>query len=88
MVAIMLRDKGEFELPKMGIVQVQNYETGNVSWVNSNNEYVRENYKRTFLDKQESSIQLFRKSGIDYTLIDTDEDFVLPLVNLFKHRKK
>lgn len=88
MVAIMLRDKGEFELPKMGIVQVQNYETGSVSWVNSNNEYVRENYKRTFLDKQETSIQLFRKSGIDYTLIDTDEDFVLPLVNLFKHRKK
>jgi uncharacterized protein (DUF58 family) len=88
MVAIMLRDKGEFELPKMGIVQVQNYETGSVSWVNSNNEYIRENYKLTFLDKQESSIQLFRKSGIDYTLIDTDEDFVLPLVNLFKHRKK
>jgi uncharacterized protein (DUF58 family) len=88
MVAIMLRDKGEFELPKMGIVQVQNYETGSVSWVNSNNEQVRKNYKRTFLDKQESSIQLFRKSGIDYTLIETDEDFVLPLVNLFKHRKK
>ena len=88
MVAIMLRDKGEFELPKMGIVQVQNYETGSVSWVNSNNEQVRKNYKRTFLYKQESSIQLFRKSGIDYTLIETDEDFVLPLVNLFKHRKK
>lgn len=88
MVAIMLRDKGEYELPKMGIVQVQNYETGTISWVNSNNEQVRVNYKNSFLNKQEASIQLFRKSGIDYTLIDTDQDFVLPLVNLFKHRKK
>lgn len=88
MVAIMLRDKGEYELPKMGIVQVQNYETGTISWVNSNNEQVRVNYKNSFLNKQEDSIQLFRKSGIDYTLIDTDQDFVLPLVNLFKHRKK
>ena len=88
MVAIVLKDKGEAVLPKMGIVQVKNLESGKLSWVNTNNEDVREVYANNFNKHQELIMNSFRKSGIDHALIATDEDLVLPLVSLFKHRKK
>lgn len=88
MVAIVLKDKGEAVLPKMGIVQVKNLESGKLSWVNTNNEDVREVYANNFNKHQELIINSFQKSGIDHALIATDEDLVLPLVSLFKHRKK
>ena len=88
MVAIVLKDKGEAVLPKMGIVQVKNLESGKLSWVNTNNEDVREAYANNFNKHQELIMNSFRKSGIDHALIATDEDLVLPLVSLFKHRKK
>jgi uncharacterized protein (DUF58 family) len=88
MVAIVLKDKGEAVIPKMGIVQVKNLESGKLSWVNTNNEDVREAYANNFNKHQELIMNSFRKSGIDHALIATDEDLVLPLVSLFKHRKK
>ena len=88
MVAILLKDKGEYSLPKMGIVQVKNLESGKLSWVNTNNKEVRDKYEMTFTTKQEETVNNFRKSGIDHALIATNEDLVLPLVSLFKHRKK
>jgi len=88
MVAIVLKDKGEAVLPKMGIVQVKNLESGKLNWVNTNKEDVREAYANNYSKKQELIINNFQKSGIDHALIATDEDLILPLVSLFKHRKK
>ncbi len=88
MVAIVLKDKGEAVLPKMGIVQVKNLESGKLSWVNTNKEDVREAYANNYSKKQELIINNFQKSGIDHALIATDENLILPLVSLFKHRKK
>ena len=86
LVAIKLEDKSEYELPKMGFVQLYNAETNATTWVDSNDLNVREKYKNVFLEKSEETLNQFKKSGIDATTISTDENFILPLVNLFKQR--
>lgn len=86
LVAIKLEDKSEFELPKMGFVQLFNAETNATTWVDSNDMSVREKYRNVFLEKSEGTLNQFKKSGIDATTISTDDNFILPLVQLFKQR--
>lgn len=86
LVAIKLEDKSEFELPKMGFIQLFNAETNATTWVDSNDLNVREKYKNVFLEKSEETLNQFKKSGIDATTISTEDNFILPLVQLFKQR--
>jgi len=86
LVAIKLEDKSEYELPKMGYVQLFNAELNATTWVDTNDQKVRNNFKNAFTEKSELTLKSLKKSGIDTAVIATDDDFILPLVQLFKRR--
>jgi len=86
LVAIKLEDKSEYLLPKMGYIQLYNAETNATTWVNSNDPTVRENYRNAYTIKTDETLKALKKSGIDSVVINTDENFILPLVQLFKKR--
>jgi len=86
LVAIKLEDKSEYDLPKMGYVQLFNAETNATTWVDTNDQKVRDNFKSAFTEKSELTLKLLKKSGIDTAVIATEDDFILPLVQLFKRR--
>lgn len=88
MVAIHLHDKGESVLPKIGLIQVKNLETGKLTWMNTNNEEVRNTYNKEFQKNLQQLIQDMNKMGIDTVSISTEEDIVKPLIHLFKNRKR
>lgn len=86
MVAIHLFDEAERNLPKMGVVQMENSETGEKEWLNTNSKSVRKRFQ-TFYDAQQQAIlENLKKSGVDHTSIATNGSYVLPLMNLFKSR--
>jgi len=58
MVALRLLDEAERELPKLGIVQMFNAETGKTTWVNTNSEKARKIHRDNFKD-QTKIIQRF-----------------------------
>lgn len=86
MVAIRLIDEAERDLPKMGIVQLYNAETEESTWVNTNDENIRKLHTEEFNKKEEDLTNLFKKSGIDFVSIYTEDDYIQPLVHLFKNR--
>lgn len=86
MVAIRLNDQAEYELPKMGLVQLYNAESGLKTWVNSNSPLVREKYAADFKASEERIFNDFKKSGIDFANISTTDDFIKPLMVLFQKR--
>ncbi len=86
MVALRLLDNAEKELPKLGIVQLFNAETGETSWVNTNSKKAQEIHRKNFIKHEEKLAKEFQKSGIDYTTIATEDDFIKPLVKLFQNR--
>lgn len=86
MVAIRIHDEAEARLPDMGIVQFFNAETGETTWVNTNSKSAKEEHKRRFSERETKLFKEFRRSGIDYASIATEEDFILPLVKLFQTR--
>lgn len=85
-VALNVFDKNEKELPNIGLAQLQDAETGIEFWVNTSSKKTRTKYKANFLKHQDELNNIFRKSGVDYTNIQTDESYVKPLINLFKNR--
>lgn len=87
LVALRIYDKREIELPDMGLLKVYNKETGNKIWIDSGNSRTRENYNRWWLEHDKYLNTLFLKSGVDSAKFSTDQDYVRPLVNLFKRRE-
>ena len=86
MVALRLIDDAEKTLPKVGLVQLFNAESGETTWVNTNNPEVRRRHTENFMEFENKLNTEFKKSGIDYATISTDEDFIKPLVHLFQNR--
>lgn len=85
-VAIRLYDEAEKMLPKMGIVQLYNAETKATTWVNTNSAKTRAQHADNFQKREEKLVDKLKKSGIDYASISTKDDFIKPLIHLFKNR--
>jgi uncharacterized protein (DUF58 family) len=86
LVALRIYDHREAEIPSLGLVQLKDAETGENSWVDTSDKQVRETYKQWWKTRQASLNAMFAKRGIDNAMIRTDEDYVKPLINLFKQR--
>ncbi|MBK7970163.1 MAG: DUF58 domain-containing protein [Bacteroidetes bacterium] len=88
LVAIRIYDHRESELPDIGLIRMQDAETGSLLWVDSSSKTTREQYKANWLKTQKTTEELFARSGVDQVKIATDQNYVQPLINLFKKREK
>ncbi len=86
LVAIRLFDEREKELPNVGLLKIQDSETGKSIWVDSGSAEFRKFYKSEALRREENILTTFRKNGVDHTSIATHENYVKPLIELFKRR--
>jgi uncharacterized protein (DUF58 family) len=85
-VGIQVYDKRDKELPKVGLVQVMDAETGTLRWIDSSNKKVQLEYGRAFEGMKQYGVQSFRKGGATLLSVRTDEDYVKMLQGFFKGR--
>ncbi len=85
-VALRIYDKRETELPPIGMVKLKDAETNEYIWVDSSSKKVRDNYARWWRETSQKLDTAFKKSGVDYANINTNEDYVRSLMTLFKKR--
>ncbi len=86
LIALNLYDKAEKQLPKLGFVPLLDSETNKIQWVNTSNKETRKHYKMEALKRKDELKNRFKKSGVDAANISTSEDYVKPLMLLFKRR--
>ena len=86
-VAVRTYDQRETVLPRIGLVKVYNKETGQMMWVDTNDPGLRSNFSSHWAKHEHYLSQLFKRLGIDSASISTGDDYVKPLVNLFKVRE-
>lgn len=86
LVAIRLYDEREMALPNVGLLNIKDSESGKTVWVDSNNKDFRNYFKTESLKREDSLLKSFRKNGVDFTSIATHENYVKPLIDLFKRR--
>lgn len=86
LIALKIEDPMEYELPKMGYIQLFNAETGVTTWVDSNDAATQQQFREQFKEQEEKINRELDRMGIDHCVLNTAEDSVLPLVQLFKNR--
>jgi len=86
LICMQVHDKGEVELPDVGIIEVFDQETGEKSILDTSDKKVQNAYYKNFEKKQEELKNICRQSKIDLVTLFTDEDYVKPLMEFFKKR--
>lgn len=87
-VAIRIYDDRETQMPPVGLVRFADAETGNYFWVDTANHQVLELYRNWWNTSTDYLKQAFTKARVDWISVRTDEDYVKPLMLLFKRRSK
>jgi len=87
LVAIRVYDELESQLPDIGIVKIKNTENGKTLWIDSSDVQIRKNYQIWWKQHEKYLNDVFLKSGTDEVKINTNQDYVKPLMNLFKKRE-
>ncbi len=85
-IGIKLYDKMDMHLPNVGLLRVEDAETGQQQWVDTASKLVRYEYEREFFKLTDYSNEVFKKSGADLLHIRTDEDYVKVLQRFFISR--
>lgn len=88
LVALRLYDPFEETLPDLGLIRLQDAETGRLLWVDSSSKSVRDDYRKHWELTQKTTDLLLARSGVDFVKIATDRNYIQPLINLFKRREK
>ncbi|SHI73734.1 DUF58 domain-containing protein [Algibacter luteus] len=83
---IRIYDKHEEEIPNLGMVQMQDEETGELMLVNTSSKKVRLNYGKFYHQKVEYFRESFTKSGAGTIDCRVDESYVKKLLGYFKRR--
>lgn len=85
-VAFRVYDQFDMELPDIGLVRMEDKESGESAWVNTSSSKTRTEYAKNARIKELKLKENFRKAGIDFASFSTAEEFVKPLMSLFKRR--
>ena len=83
---IKVFDKHDEEIPNLGIVSMQDAETGNVQLINTSSKSIRNNYKANALRLDDYYTKTFSRSGAGTISTRVDENYVKKLLGYFKHK--
>ena len=87
LISLRITDKRELIIPKIGLVKFRDNETDKEFWVDTSTNAWNQAYQKYVQHETTTLNKTFNNNGVDNTLIYTDEDYVKPLMQLFKRRE-
>lgn len=85
-VALRVTDPLEKAIPDVGLMKVLDSETGEEKWIDTSSKHLRRIYSDWHSRHTDSIYNTMKKCAVDFTEISTGEDYVKPLIKLFKSR--
>ncbi|MXV73645.1 DUF58 domain-containing protein [Candidatus Poribacteria bacterium] len=86
LIVITLQDRREIELPDVGLIELEDAETGETMIVDTRSEEARQLYTELNQRADTERRQIFRANQVDAIDIRTDESYVKPLIRFFRQR--
>ena len=87
-VCVPVGDPAESELPDVGLVELEDPETGDLVLVDTSSESVRREFAQRAESDRESLRRFFVKNGIDTVPVATDRPYIDEVRALFKRRSR
>ena len=88
LVAVSVSDPREKVLPNVGLIALEDAETGATVIFDSNSEAARRAYAGLARRRDEERLALFRKVGVDEVKVQVGEDYVRDLMLFFRRREQ
>ncbi len=88
LIAVSVDDPRERELPSLGLVEIEDAETGERRLVDTGSRAVRRRYRERAEAAAEARQERFRAAGVDVIGIDTEQPYVQTLMAFFRRREK
>ncbi len=86
LIALRIYDERETTMPNIGLACFKDAETNEIRWVDTSNQTIRNNYSNFWKQKEKEINETFLRYGVDNLKLKTNQDYVKPLMNLFKRR--
>lgn len=87
-IAVIVEDKAEKTIPSMGLIDIQDAETGEVVTVDSSSSAFRKGYESQMKRIKTQRESQLNRSQVDQILVDTSHGFVDPLIRFFTSRHR
>ena len=86
LTALRIIDPSEEHLPDIGLVQLQNPETGTIDWVDTSSRSIRATYEKDYKSFVAKFKSYCRHSGTDFLDLRVDHSYTKQLLEFFKRR--
>jgi uncharacterized protein (DUF58 family) len=87
LVVIHIYDQREIKLPSLGIIPVLDKESKRTVWLNTSSPSFKREMREVFEDNQQRLEKLCKQHNANYLAVDSREDYVPKLIQLFRIRK-
>jgi uncharacterized protein (DUF58 family) len=87
-LAIRLWDPREVELPDIGVVMMEDAETGEQLYVDTHDKKFRRRFYEAALQREAALNESFKRAGVDALSLSTEEDLVRAIVRFAQQRKQ
>lgn len=85
-IGIQVYDRRDEQLPKAGMIQVRDAETGALAWLDTHDAFTRKRYQQQFQRIINDAKETFKSAGADLMQIATGDDYVKQLQQFFIRR--
>ncbi|MEI9998336.1 MAG: DUF58 domain-containing protein [Verrucomicrobiota bacterium] len=86
LILLHLRDRHEEQLPKVGLLTVEDTETGEVMEIDTNSRHVRDMFARQAQIRMDTFRRAARQAGVDVLELRTGEPYSAALYTFFQNR--
>ena len=87
-IPVVISDEREFEVPNIGLVRLQDNETGNVVTLDTSSRQHRKRFREAAQQKREQRDEMFRRIKLEPIELMTGEDYAEPIREFFHRRGK
>lgn len=88
LIAVSITDPREIRLPSVGLIELEDAETGEVVLIDTSSAAVRKRYEGLGARQRGELQDTFRGMGVDQIDVVTDRDYVRTLVSFFRRRER
>jgi uncharacterized protein (DUF58 family) len=88
LIAVQIADPRERELPNVGVLALEDAESGEIIELDTGSAAVRRRYKEMALERAKRLVNDFRSEGVDTLELKTDAPYMAPLQRFFKTRER
>ena len=87
LIAISVTDRRELVMPNVGLIELEDAETGELVVIDTGSAKIRRDYQRHNADQSAELSRQFSSMGVDQIKVRTDQDYIKNIIRFFTTRE-